>query len=145
MITSFRGEYRWLSNFWPCTIRMSGEDYPSAEHAFQAAKTLSPEMRKAIRTCVTPGQAKRMGRNVTLRDDWQSIKLDVMFAINEYKYSHYPQLMDKLLATGDEQLIEGNTWGDRYWGCTSDGNGGWVGENNLGIILMAIRQKIRRG
>ena len=47
-------------------------------------------------------------------------------------------LKTNLLKTGDAMLIEGNTWGDRIWGQV---NG--VGENNLGKILMRIREELK--
>lgn len=136
-IGSFQGPFRFLSNFAPSPVRMRGLTYPTVEHAYQAAKTLDPEMRERIRACATPGQAKRLGRNVALRDGWEEIKLDVMAACLRAKFAHAP-LREMLLATGDAELVEGNTWGDRFWGvCRGEG------ANHLGRLLMAERERVK--
>lgn len=139
MIDSFQGEFRFLSNFHSCNIRLGGELYPSTEHAFQAAKTLDPIERMQIRADRNPGEAKRLGRKVKLRADWDSIRDDVMLACLRQKFSREP-LRSKLLATGDQELVEGNTWGDRYWG-QCDGEG----LNKLGKLLMQVRHELREG
>lgn len=113
MIDSFKGEYRFLSNFSPGQIK-HGEVYPTAEHLYQALKTLDPEERKFVRIAPTPGEAKRRGKKITLREDWDKVKDNIMRMILALKFSQNPNLMKKLLATGDQQLIEGNTWGDTY-------------------------------
>jgi N-glycosidase YbiA len=132
-ITSFSGSYRFLSNFWPCEVSMYGRVYPSTEHAFQAAKTLDPADREVIRLARTPGLAKKMGRNVTLRPDWDEFRLQAMRMLLERKFA-IPELRAKLLATAPHQLVEGNTWNDTFWG-VCDGRGA----NQLGRMLMAIR------
>lgn len=136
-IDSFRGDYRFLSNFWYEEVRFDKERYPTNEHAFQAAKTKNERHRREIAVQFSPGEAKVMGRTVTLRRDWEFIKLHVMLDLNRQKFSN-PQLADQLLATGDAELIEGNTWDDKYWGVC---NG--KGENMLGKILMCVRDEIR--
>lgn len=136
-IESFQGEYRFLSNFWHVYVRYDGELYPTVEHAYQAAKTLNPEFRKAI-AYATTGEAKRMGRQVPMRPDWDSIKIDVMRDLLRQKFTEEPELRELLLATGDAELIEGNTWGDYFWGvCNGEG------QNNLGKLLMEIRDGLR--
>lgn len=137
-ITSFRGSYRWLSNFYPAYVEFEGERYPTVEHAFQAAKTLEPRLRRAVRDVATPGLAKKMGRALQLRPDWEAVKLDVMLNLLRQKFAHI-RLLDLLLATGEAKLIEGNTWGDRFWG-TVDGEG----ENHLGRLLMQVRDELQR-
>ena len=135
MIDKFRDQYRWLSNFHPVTIQVGEETYPSVEHAYMAAKCANPEDRKQFRNpTVTPGQAKRLGRGVKLRHDWESIKLDVMECLLRKKFLE-PVLAQQLVGTGTAELIEGNTWGDRFWGV--DG----TGENHLGKLLMKIRDE----
>lgn len=139
-INSFRGEYRFLSNFWPAPLWYGNFLWPTSEHAYQAAKTLDLDEQISIHEMAkTPGQAKRLGQRVTKRDDWEEIKLQKMFEIVKEKFWQNPDLMQKLLATGDAELIEGNTWGDTYWGQC---NG--VGENHLGKILMEIRDANNR-
>jgi ribA/ribD-fused uncharacterized protein len=145
VIDSFEGEYRFLSNFvavgvpsgsW--YIRWNGLYFRTVEHAYQAAKTLDPAEQWKIQKAATPGQAKRLGRDATKREDWDDIKILVMGCLLRQKFL-VPQAAEMLLATGDAELIEGNTWGDTFWG-VCDG----VGENNLGKLLMNIRKEIRR-
>jgi len=132
-ITSFSGRYRFLSNFWPAPIQFSGLWFKSVEHAYVAAKTNSQEVRKTVAVLSSPGRAKRYGRAIELRPDWDEVKLKYMQGFVLLKF-HPPLLRDLLLCTGDAELIEGNTWGDTYWG-VCDG----VGENHLGKILMGVR------
>jgi N-glycosidase YbiA len=136
-IDRFSGEYRFLSNFWPCEIKYEGKTYPSTEHAYQAAKTLDIKERNKIRDAKTPGDAKRLGRKITLRSDWESVKLQVMENLVRQKFFDNPKLGKKLIDTGEQELIEGNTWGDKVWGQV---NG--VGQNHLGKILMKVRQSL---
>ena len=141
VIDSFIGEYDFLSNFYfPCDILFEGKLYPSTEHAFQAAKTLDSAEREKIRRANTPGIAKRLGRSpkeITMRPDCESIKTNVMLQVLRVKFAH-EDLKQKLLATGDAKLVEGNLWGDTCWGVC---NG--VGENRLGILLMQVRDELR--
>lgn len=140
MIASFAGEYRFLSNFWLCPVTYEGVTYPSTEHAYQAAKTLRDDTRKAISEIASPSEVKRLGQTLRLRHDWEEIKINVMRQIVEAKFEQNPSLMEKLLATTPHHLIEGNTWGDRFWGECPVG----TGRNELGKILMAIRDDITR-
>lgn len=137
MINSFEGEYAFLSNFYEHPISNGVITFPTNEHYFQAMKTLEDDERLAIARATTPGQAKRMGRSVKLRPDWESIKLDVMETAVRIKFTD-SELAAKLIATGDEELIEGNWWNDTFWGVC---NG--VGENHLGKILMKVRADIK--
>lgn len=139
-ITSFQGEFRFLSNFWPATVELDGEIYPTVEHAYQAAKTNDPAERALVRSAPTPGKAKRMGRSVTKRLDWDAVKVGVMKDLLQQKFAEGdPNLTELLLSTGMTRLVEGNTWGDRFWGVC---NG--KGENVLGRLLMKVRADIRR-
>jgi ribA/ribD-fused uncharacterized protein len=138
IIDKFDDEYEFLSNFHLCKIAYDGHVYDSSEHAFQAAKTISVSERRQIRLSSSPGKAKRMGKEVTLRPDWEFIKLNTMLLILRIKFAD-PELRSKLLATGNVMLIERNTWGDQFWG-QSRGKG----ENWLGKLLMRIRDEIRQ-
>lgn len=135
MIKSFSGEYQFLSNFFPVEVVLDGVTYPSVEHAYQAAKTLDLEKRKEFLS-LTPGFAKRLGQRLELRPDWNDVKLSVMTRLNEQKYMR-PDLREKLCDTYPQDIVEGNTWGDTFWGVC---NG--KGSNHLGKILMAIRLQI---
>jgi ribA/ribD-fused uncharacterized protein len=137
-IAEFQGEYRFLSNFFPAEIVYEGITYPTVEHAYQSAKTLDMNERKRIAAIKTPGEAKTEGRKLKLRDDWDTAKFQVMEDCVRYKFTHHDDLREKLLATGDKLLEEGNTWGDRIWGVYQG-----QGENHLGKILMKIRDELR--
>jgi ribA/ribD-fused uncharacterized protein len=134
VIYEFTYEHGFLSNFHPVTVEMGGLPYPSVEHAYQAAKTLDEADRDMIRLARTPGIAKSRGRLVRLRPGWDQLKDGIMRDLLEQKFSREP-LTGLLLATGDAVIIEGNAWGDRYWGVS-----GGSGLNKLGLALMAIRQ-----
>lgn len=139
-IYEFRGEYRFLSNFYPCEVEYEGIVYPSVENAFQAAKTLNNEERLQF-TNVKPGIAKRLGRRVALRHDWEKVKVDIMKELLRKKFSQEP-LKSKLLATGDKELEEGNKWNDRFWGVCPPGSG--MGKNILGRLIMEIRVELKK-
>jgi ribA/ribD-fused uncharacterized protein len=136
-IIAFQGAYRFLSNFWPCRVKWGTEYYRSVEHAYQAAKTGSPIEQTRVQDCVTAGDAKRMGRKVTLRPDWDLDKLAVMLDLVRQKFQD-PMLQRQLLFTGNAELIEGNYWHDTFWGvCNGEG------ENHLGKILMQVRNELQ--
>jgi len=137
VIASFQGDYRWLSNFWPAEVKLDGIVYPTVEHAYQAAKTLSYVARQAILKQPTPGMAKRAAKLLSVREDWHDISMSVMEDLLRQKFQN-PELKAKLLATGDEELVEGNTWGDRFWGVYQG-----QGENRLGKLLMKIRSDLK--
>ena len=137
IIDSFHGKYAFLSNYYDSPIFYDGILYPTVEHAFQAAKTTVFIQRIIIANKKTPGQAKCAGRKVTLRDNWDDIKLYIMKELIILKFTN-PKLKSALLNTKDAELIERNTWNDTYWGIC---NG--IGENHLGKILMEVREMLR--
>lgn len=130
----FQGEFRFLSNFWPAMVELDGMIFPSVEHAYVAAKSLDRDFRNEI-ILVSPGEAKKLGRKIKVRNDWENVKLSIMENLLRQKFQHH-ELRQLLLNTGSLELVEGNNWGDRFWG-VCDG----VGENNLGKLLMKIRQE----
>lgn len=139
MIDRFDGDYAFLSNFYPSLIFDSNDGfvYPTVEHFFQAKKSVILKERELISKAETPGQAKRMGRKVQLRSDWEDIKLLVMEDALRRKFSK-PRFKEALLATEDEELVEDNYWGDTFWGVCKG-----VGKNHLGKLLMKIREDFR--
>jgi len=137
-IAEFQGQYRFLSNFWPAEVHFEGLIYPSSEHAYQAAKSLDPAERKRIAALPTPSAAKKAGAALKLRPNWDSEKFKVMETVVRDKFTRNADLRAKLLATGDAELIEGNTWDDRIWGVCEG-----KGENRLGKILMQVRAELR--
>lgn len=136
-IDSFSGDYEFLSNFYHCPtmIEYKGRKFPTTEHAFQAAKCKNESDIDKFLECETPGQAKRLGRQIELRDDWEQVKVEIMTDVVRQKFQD-EQLQIMLLKTGDAYLEEGNTWHDRFWG-VCDG----IGQNWLGRILMQIRSE----
>lgn len=137
-ITEFRGEFRFLSNFWPANITHDGIWYPTVEHAFVGAKTLDFAQRWEISQLEKAGDAKRAGRQLQLRPDWEQVKVAIMDELCLLKFLGHTELKHQLLATGEAQLIEGNTWGDTFWGVCQG-----TGRNELGKILMGVRSKLR--
>jgi hypothetical protein len=137
----FRDEFRFLSNFWPCRIRIRiGNDFAiakSVEHAYQALKTTDDELRRQVINCATPGQAKRLGQKLELRSGWNENKVKLMEMLVRQKF-HDRILAHQLLSTGDMHLEEENNWGDTFWG-TVNGEG----QNHLGKILMMIREELK--
>ena len=143
MITEFDGKYAFLSNFFYAPFVYDGIIYPTNEHFFQAMKTLDQEKRKQIAEAKTPGVAKRMGRQVQLREDWEEVKYTAMRVGVERKFDAHPGLAEKLIATGDAILIEGNSWHDNTWGsCFCPKCAAIAGKNWLGEILMERRKEL---
>lgn len=135
-IKHFYGKYAFLSNFYEAEITVSGISYRSTEAAFNAAKTLDMSLRSEFST-LSPAEAKRKGRRVNLRPDWDIASIEIMELCLRAKFMSHPVLATKLIETGDAELIEWNTWGDMKWGVTSKG-----GNNLLGKLLMNIREDL---
>jgi ribA/ribD-fused uncharacterized protein len=125
-----------LSNFYPAQVMMGGMMFPSVENAYQAAKSASYAYRHMLMS-LSPGQARRAGKTVLLRRDWEQRKVRVMLMLLRDKFSN-KELVERLLATGMAKLEEGNAWGDTYWG-TVNGQG----LNQLGLLLMTVRGELR--
>lgn len=136
VIDRFDGEYRFLSNFYPCEVYLDGVAYPSVENAYQAAKTLDLNLREPF-TRINASAAKKLGKSLPMREDWSFVKAQVMIPLLVQKFRN-PILKKLLVDTGNAQLIEGNWWGDTYWGVCR-GNG----KNMLGKIIMQIRRTIQ--
>jgi ribA/ribD-fused uncharacterized protein len=135
-IDRFEGEHEFLSNFYAHAVVFEGKEYPTSEHAFQAAKTLDEAEREKIRLCKKPGGAKAAGKRVRLRDNWNFTRTRWMEEVLRIKFSD-PGLRERLRATGTAELVEGNDWNDTFWGVCRG-----RGENRLGRILMKIRAEI---
>ena len=133
VIDCFEKEYAFLSNFYESPITIEGLTYLSSEGAYQAMKTNNEEDRIEISKSL-PSRAKRLGQKVELRANWDTIKVGVMFSIVYDKFVNNPVLAKKLTDTGDAILIEGNYWGDTFWGVCKG-----AGKNNLGEVLMGVR------
>ena len=136
VIDHFKGEFDWLSNFHTCPVHFEGLTFGNTEAAFQAAKSL--DMKERVKFVdLAAGQSKRLGRRVELRPDWEDVKIDIMRQVLKCKFTQNPELGEKLIATGDAELIEGNNWNDRFWGVCRG-----VGKNHLGKLLMEVRAEL---
>ena len=146
VIDEFKGDFSFLSNFYHSPIQyknpydLSGDlvSFPTVEHAYQANKAKDGQAFEFVTAATSPGMAKRRGREIEMREDWDYIKALVMHTLVRKKFQDHTDLMEKLLQTANWWLIEGNTWGDKYWGKV-DG----VGENMLGKILTKVRTEER--
>ena len=138
MIKEFQKEYRFLSNFWPCNIYGYGRT--TVEHCYQASKCKNSADFNKIMSARSPGEAKKLGKKVEIRENFEEEKRNIMLQFLRSKFSDLnPELKEKLLATGEEELQEGNYWGDTFWGIdlrTGKGN------NLLGKLLMQIRGEL---
>jgi hypothetical protein len=143
----FKDEYAFLSNFYQCKVYYRSMPFPTVEHAYQASKTLNFKTINLISN-LKPNEAwkaKRIGGNpkfTTIREDFDDLKLIIMEPLLVQKF-HYESLKDRLLQTGDQQLVEGNYWHDNYWGeCFCRKCKNKTGENNLGKLIMKIRSDL---
>lgn len=155
VISSFTGEHAFLSNFYLTPILCEKLLYPSAEHAFQAMKTTEIRLRELFTDpTMTPGNAKRAGRRLVLRAGWDDLRIAMMYRVLLVKFAE-GKLRKKLVTTYPHNLVEGNTWHDTFWGACigcyrCEGNDGasttgMLGENNLGKLLMTIRESCMKG
>jgi ribA/ribD-fused uncharacterized protein len=153
MIVEFKDEYAFLSNFYeskgqiviPKNYNYLDKEYwginlPSVEHFYQGMKTLDAKERQMIFLASTPGKAKRLGRKVKMRPNWDDMKVIFMFEGLMMKFNQNPELKKKLKNTGSVILIEGNDWGDMFWGKDIKSlDDEYIGLNILGKLLMCIR------
>lgn len=144
IINDFSGDYRFLSNFYQCPFEYKGLTYPNAEAAFQAQKCATEEEKIKYTTTKNPVVAKRMGKKEPgVPSNWDEICYGIMKDILTAKFT-IPELREKLKATGDATLIEGNHWHDNRWGkCTCDRCQNKDGQNWLGKILMEVRDSLK--
>lgn len=136
MISKFRNKYAFLSNFYPCDVTYEGLKFKSVESAFQAAKTPNIEDRKVF-VNLSARDAKKQGRSLMLRSDWEKIKESVMYKCLQSKFSN-EDWKKALIETYPNELVETNTWGDIYWGVYNK-----IGDNRLGKLLMQLRDELR--
>jgi ribA/ribD-fused uncharacterized protein len=153
-INSFRGRYVFLSNFYPCRIEHKGITYPSVEHYYVALKVTgmqfidgvyytAPDFRELVAKIVDPADAKKVGKFVKVRSDWDEKKRELMeWGVRE-KFKDL-KLTQDLLSTGDLELIEGNNWHDVFWGKCSCPRCNGGGQNHLGKILMKVREELKQ-
>lgn len=144
IISKFDEEHRFLSNFYPSPLQYRGLEFPTVEHAYQAAKSVDIDEVLRIRDAATPKVAKRLGRKANLVWNWEQTKIGIMIDLIELKFVLGSDLAARLMATAPADLIEGNYWHDTYWGrCTCDAHAD-EGKNVLGTILMTHRSLLLR-
>lgn len=145
-ITEFQGQNRFLSNFWACEIDAYGYTVASPEHAYVMSKTNNLDDRHLIAQIESSGQVKRFGKSITLRPDWDdALRLRIMRALTIQKYARHAYLAQRLLDTYPQEVIEGNTWHDKFFGRCHCHRCNGKGENHLGQILMDVREQLRMG
>lgn len=135
MISSFSDQYSFLSNFHPSDVEVGGRIFKNSEAAYQSYKDLSRQDEFLL---LTPWEAKKLGRKVKIRSEWDSIKDNIMHMVVKAKFTQSATLTELILQTSDQDLIEGNYWKDTYWGVCEG-----VGQNKLGHILMRVREELR--
>lgn len=135
-ITRFRGEYYFLSNMFPERLTVGGITYECAEAAFQAQKVTSDAERMKF-SKLNGFDARKLGRQVALRPDWDQVRLDVMREVLRAKFSN-PELARQLVAT-QGTIQENNTWGDTFWGISKG-----QGQNHLGRMLEELREELKQ-
>lgn len=143
-INEFKGQYAFLSNFFQSPVDMvppfpslTPFRYATAEHAYQAGKAVTREDHDRVAGAASPGDAKRIGRRITARPDWDTHRVAVMTKVVEAKFAYGTELAARLVSTGEAELVEGNYWGDEFWGVCKG-----RGQNMLGTILMAHRRHL---
>jgi len=154
MIESFTGRWRFLSNFWPSKIEHQGITYPTLEHYYVSMKVKNDQQidgkyitmidcRELIAKMPDPAKVKQFGKIIKVRKDWDDVKLDVMLWGIREKFKQ-EDLKQMLLDTGDEELVEGNWWHDNFFGVCTCGPCQGEGQNNLGKIIMKVRDELRQ-
>ena len=149
MINTFSGRFRFLSNFHPCKIEFQGITYPTVEHYYVSMKIKTDQQiegrnitlidcREMISKMKDPAKVKQLGKILKIRKDWETVKIDVMHWGLKEKFKD-EELKELLLSTGDIELVEGNNWGDKFWGVYAG-----EGQNHLGKLLMKVRNEIRQ-
>lgn len=144
MISSFKGEYAWLSNMEPCPILHKGKIYSCVETPYQMEKCANEED-KARFARYDGYEAKREGKKIQVRADWDDVKVKIMGSLLKKKFINIPSFRARLEATGDQEIVEGNYWHDNFWGnCTCPRCSHVEGRNALGKMLMQIRNMNRK-
>lgn len=138
IVSEFRGLWACYSNFFPAPITVRDKVFPTVEHAYHAYKSLRPQDQEWVRMAPTPREAKKRGRQVVLRDDFDMVKIPFMKLFVTMKFVAHEHCRQILVASGRVLLQEGNYWGDTFWGVCKG-----KGDNNLGIILMEVRDLVR--
>ena len=153
IVHGFEGKFSFLSNFYACRTNFKRTEsieteFPTSEHAYQAAKAVYMEDADRIAEADTPDQAKRRAHQITCREDWDQVKDEIMLQVVRSKFKN-PEMRRRLMITaieGYDGFCEDNYWHDNYWGnCTCEKCKDIPGQNKLGLILEKVRQEIIDG
>jgi len=140
----FTGEYEFLDNFYPSEMIIDSVRYPTVEHFFQSQKMLLKKDAVEVAKAKSPADAKVLGNNLTMRDDWADVRYDVMLRGVREKFKAFPELAKRLIETEDVYIEEGNIWHDNIWGnCICPECREVRGKNWLGEILMKVREEVK--
>ena len=160
MIDSFRGENFYLSNMYPLQYPILTRLHASAatsEHAYQAAKFSRPDLHYQVAGARAAHRAKGeqldgiasknlahefIDAGALVVPDWNLIKVGIMQEVVRRKFIANPDIRMTLAETGDEELVEGNDWGDLFWGVDHETG---EGLNHLGKVLMEVRTDVQAG
>lgn len=141
-IKEFRGDYKFLSNFYRSSVEYNHIIYPTSEHLYQALKSIDKDLRLKISLLKTPEEAKKFGQTLELRYAWDLMKISVMEMCLSLKFDQNPKLKNLLIETNPRILIDGNYWHDNFWGnCFCEQCSNITGENQLGLLLMKLRTR----
>lgn len=144
-IHRFKGEYRFLSSMHEGKpIKTDDGPAETVEHGYQASKFIRKEDRLYILAAEHGVRAKKRSEAIKeqgapVREDWDEVKDEIMEKFQKAKFHPGSLLAKKLVDTYPETIIEGNSWGDTYWGVDLETG---EGENRLGKLLMSIRQEL---
>lgn len=142
MISSFRGDYGWLSNMYACKIEYRGHVFRSVENAYMWAKNTENEVWLHICLTKPPNEVKKLSKGIVMREDWEEVKLKIMYELLLLKFKQEP-FKTKLKETGLQNIQEANFWNDKFWGVCLKSNPN-EGENHLGRLIMHIRLLIQK-
>lgn len=136
------GYARMLSTFYPDHVIYMGRVWPTAEHAYQAAKTDDERIKEIIRDAPSPAYAKKIGSTMLLKTsiyDWNKVRVYVMKEIIKSKITGNHKLKSWLLHPSNfhKEIIHEAPW-DPFWGDGPDGKG----QNMLGKIYMELRTEL---
>ena len=136
-LNSFTKENYFLSNMFPCKIIYEGITYQSSEALFQALKLENVKEREQF-SKLNGYEAKQLGRKIKLRNNWNDYRIEAMKIALYNKFTQNIELAKRLVGTNDLLLEEGNSHGDVFWGTVKG-----VGQNNLGKLLMLLRETLK--
>jgi len=134
----YEHEFYVFSNFSSFMIEWKGKLYMTSEHAYHSEKFEDEKLKEQIRNARSAHEALKLAKanKDKYRNDWATIKLNIMKEILRAKVKQHPYVEKKLIESGDKELIE-DSWRDSYWGWGAHKDG----ENHLGKLWMEVRDE----